>query len=330
VHFHHSLLRRDVYSSRMTRLSVPVSLGACLNWDYATSQPRIQRLYDEARQLQWDELRDIDWSLAASADAPAHADGYGPAALAASALGRYGSEFWPRFRREQQAWMVSQFLHGEQSALVVSARLAEVLPDLAAKGYAASQAAEEARHVAAFARYVRARVPEVYEVSPSFERLLEQMLGDARWDVLVLGMQVMIEALALGAFRLAASTFDDPLLRRITELVARDEARHVSFGVLLLEDVNRQLGADELRAREDFVITAAELLGERYLMTPVWERLEVPLSEGTEFARSNVMTRAYRATIFARVVHTLKRVHLFTPRVQAGFERLGLLAAGTR
>lgn len=311
----------------MTRLTVPVSLGACLNWDYTTSQPRIQRLYDEARQLQWDELRDIDWSLAPGEADMGDADAYGRTALAASSLGRYGVEFWPRFRREQQAWMVSQFLHGEQSALVVSARLAEVLPDLAAKGYAASQAAEEARHVSAFARYVQARVPVTYAVSPTFEHLLEQMLGDARWDVLVLGMQVMIEALALGAFRLAASTFDDPLLRRITELVARDEARHVSFGVLLLEDTCRQLAAPERAAREEFVLAAAELLGERYLMTPVWERLGVPLAEGTEFARSNAMTRAYRATIFARVVHTLKRVGLFTPRVQVGFEQLGLSSA---
>ncbi len=308
----------------MSQVIVPVSLGACLNWNYTSTQPRIQRLYDEARQLQWDELRDIDWSLPEAASA-APADAYGRAALAASPLGRYGTEFWPRFRREQQAWMVSQFLHGEQSALVVSARLAEVLPDLAAKRYAASQAAEEARHVASFERYARARVPLAYAVSPSFERLLEQMLGDRRWDVLVLGMQVMIEALALGAFRLAASTFDDPLLRRITELVARDEARHVSFGVLLLDEVYSQLDAAELRAREEFVLVAAELLSERYLMTPIWERLDVPLADGTEFARSNAMTRAYRATIFARVVHTLRRVGLFTQRVQAGFERLGLL-----
>jgi hypothetical protein len=313
----------------MLGLTVPVSIQTHLSWDYTTAHPRIQRLYDEARQLQWDEIKDIDWTCQSEA-AESDPSAFGRAAFNESFLAAYGESMWRHFRRQQQSWMVSQFLHGEQAALVVSARLAEVLPDVALKGYAASQAAEEARHVAVFLRYANERLSERYAVSPSFELLLEQILRDSQWDVLALGMHVMVEALALAAFRLANSTFEDPLIRRITHLTARDEARHVSFGVLLLDGLYTRMSASELRYREDFVLEAAALLGRRYLLTEVWERLGIDSGKGTDFARSNEMMKAYRCTIFARVVHTLNRVGLMTERVRTGFDRLGLVGAATR
>jgi hypothetical protein len=283
----------------------------------------------EARLSQWDESRDIDWAIH-DREPLREQSAFVREAFDNSPLGRYGESLWRRFLQEQQSWMVSQFLHGEQSSLVVSARLIEVLPDVGAKRYAASQAAEEARHVAVFARYADEWLPNQYAVSPSFECLLEQILRSSQWDVLALGMQVMIEALALAAFRLANSTFEDPLIRRITQLVARDEARHVSFGVMLLDGLYTQMSASELRYREEFVLEAAELLSRRYLLTEVWERLGVDAGIGTEFANTNEMMRSYRSTIFARVVHTLKQIGLMTPRVQDGFERLGLLGSSNR
>src|ERR1039458_5256736 len=234
----------DGYTTVMLGLTVPVSIQTHLSWDYTTAHPRIQRLYDEARQLQWDEIKDIDWTCQSEA-AESDPSAFGRAAFNESFLAAYGESMWRHFRRQQQSWMVSQFLHGEQAALVVSARLAEVLPDVALKGYAASQAAEEARHVAVFLRYANERLSERYAVSPSFELLLEQILRDSQWDVLALGMHVMVEALALAAFRLANSTFEDPLIRRITHLTARDEARHVSFGVLLLDGLYTRMSASE-------------------------------------------------------------------------------------
>jgi P-aminobenzoate N-oxygenase AurF len=314
----------------LPELTIPALVEARLSRDYATIHPRIQRLHGEARQLQWDESYDIDWTTQAVTAPPPEQSDYGRAAFDNSALARYGESMWRSFRHEQQAWMVSQFIHGEQSSLIVSARLTEVLPDVAAKGYAASQSAEEARHLAAFTRYARERRSTLYPASLSFECLLEQILRSGPWDFLALGMQIMIESLALAAFRLANSTFEDPLIRRITHLVARDEARHVSFGVLLLEGLYPRMSAAELRCREEFVLEAAELLSRRYLLTEVWEHLGIDVDEGTEFARSNVMMQAYRRTIFARVVHTLERIGLMTPYVQEGFTRLGLLGPSAR
>jgi hypothetical protein len=306
----------------MSDLTIPLTLGARLSWDHKSTHPGIARLYSEAKQLQWDES-DIEWGRH---HPPVRVDqtSFGRDAFDASTLGRYGETLWRAFRTEQQAWMVSQFLHGEQSALVVSARLAEVLPDTDSKGYAASQAAEEARHVAVFGRYAAERLSHSYPVFPSFEGLVGQILSDSRWDILALGMHVMIESLALGAFRLASTTFDDPLIRHITHLTSRDEARHVSFGVLLLDDVYGRLSEAELRYREEFVMEAADLLSRRYLLTDIWERLGVNADEGIEFARSNPMMKAYRCTIFGRVRRTLSAVGLMTQRIERQFDQLGL------
>jgi hypothetical protein len=112
-----------------------------------------------------------------------------------------------------------------------------VLPDVACKGYAATQAAEEARHGAVLLRYTHQRKLDPYPASRCFEQLLAQILSDRHWDIQALGMQIIVESLAWAAFRLAANTFEDPLIRRITELLARDEVRHISFGVLLLEGI---------------------------------------------------------------------------------------------
>jgi hypothetical protein len=304
-------------------LFIPAVSTLCLSWDYDAAHPQIQRLLDEGRRQQWADV-DIGWQRD---EPPVAVDqaAFGRTAFARSPLARYGPDLWDRFRHEQQTWMVSQFLHGEQGALVVSARLAEVLPDIAAKSYAATQAAEEARHVAVFARYSAERLPTRYPLSPSVGRLLSQILADRRWDFLALGMHVMIEALALGAFRLASSSFEDPLIRRITHLTSRDEARHVAFGILLLDGVYDTMTDTERREREDFVLEAADLLSRRYLLTEVWERLGVDRRAGTAFSATNEMMRAYRTTIFGRVVHTLRGVGLMTPRVQAGFASLGLV-----
>jgi len=313
----------------MPGLMVPVSTDVLLNWDYGPGNPRIQRLRDATRHSQWNELTEVEWNRREPPDSGTQS-AFGRAAFANSSLARYGDSMWARFQHEQQSWMISQFLHGEQSALVVSARLAEVLPDVDGKSYAAIQAAEEARHVAVFARYANERVPSRYAVSESFERLIEQILRDRQWDIQALGMHIMVESLALAAFRLAAFTFEDPLIRKITQLTARDEARHVSFGVLLLDDLYARMSAAELRYREDFVLEAADLLSRRYLLTEIWDRLEIDAAEGMEFTRSNPMMVEYRSTVFARVIHSLEQVSLMTERVRLGLDRLGLIAGAAK
>jgi hypothetical protein len=293
--------------------------------------PQLSALYQRAKTAQWNAATDVDWSIEVDFGSPLPDDSaYALGSFAASPLARRGRPMWDRYRWELQSWMVSQFLHGEQGALVVAGRLVETVPDLDSKYYAASQVADEARHVEAFSRYLREKAPSAYPVSPHLAALMTDILADRRWDITALGMQIMVEALAMAAFRLANSTFLDPLIRDIARLVARDEARHVSFGVLCLEGIYGQLTTAERADREELVLEAANLIRRRFLLEDVWERLEVDRAEGMSYAATDDLMVKYRQAIFAKVVAALARVGLMTERVRDGFERLGLLGYSAR
>lgn len=307
-------------------------VGVHLTWNYQPENQALATLYERGKQGQWNAATDLDWSVPVEYGSPLPDDsGYAVAAFEASPLARFGRPMWDRFRWEFQGWMVSQFLHGEQGALVAAARLVEVTPGIESKLYAASQVADEARHVEAFSRYLREKIPDAYPVSPPLAALLRDTLDDDRWDLTALGMQIMVEALAMAAFRLADRTFHDALIRQICRYVARDEARHVSFGVISLEQLYPELTSAEIADREEFVLEAAQLMSRRFLLGEIWERTGVDRTEGMEFARTNELMVGYRQAIFAKVVSSLSRIGLMTERVRGGFAGLDLLGfAGTR
>jgi hypothetical protein len=269
---------------------------------------------------------DIQWDTAVDFGGPLPDDSnYAMAAFMASPLVGRGRGMWDTFRWELQSWMVSQFLHGEQGALVVAGRLVETLPDLDGKLFAAGQTVDEARHVEVFSRYLRDKVPHPYEVSSPLKTLLTDILADSRWDVTALGMQIMVEALAMAAFRLANSTFHDDLIKQITQLVARDEARHVTFGVLCLEGVIAEMSTAERAEREELVLEAANLTRRRFLLAEIWERLDIDQVEGIRFAETNNLMVAYRKAMFSRLVPALDRIGLLTEHVLGGLDQLELL-----
>jgi hypothetical protein len=315
----------------MAGLTVTTPVEATLNWNYEPRADRVMALYERAKQAQWNASTDVEWSTPVEFGSPLPDDSYfAMSAFEVSPLARRGRPMWDTFRWELQSWMVSQFLHGEQGALVVAARLVEVVPDLDSKYYAASQAVDEARHVEAFSRYLRENVPDPYEISSPLRALLTDILSDTRWDVTALGMQIMVEALAMAAFRLANSTFNDDLIKDITRLVARDEARHVSFGVLSLGGIYRDMTPAELADREDLVLEAASLMRRRFLLEDVWDRLEVPRAEGVDFAANHELMIKYRQAIFAKVISSLANIGLLTERVRAGLAQLDLLDFGAQ
>ncbi|MBW3667576.1 MAG: ferritin-like domain-containing protein [Actinobacteria bacterium] len=288
-------------------------------------------LYEQAKAGQWNASTDIAWETPVPFGEPLGDDSaFVTEAFEMSSLGRFGRPFWDVFRWEFQSWMVSQFLHGEQGALVATARLVEVLPTVEGKLHAAGQVVDEARHLEAFSRYLREHVPEPYPISSPLADLLGDTLSDARWDVAALGMQVIVEGIAMAAFRLADSSFHDDLIRQIARMVARDEARHVAFGVIALEGLYDEMTSAERAEREEFVLEAADLMRRRFLLEDVWDRLGVARSEGVEFALSNPMMTQYRQTVFAKVVSTLRRIGLLSSSVTDGLAAMGLLggAAG--
>ncbi|MEU6217661.1 ferritin-like domain-containing protein [Streptomyces sp. NPDC047022] len=314
----------------MQDLDVQARVRTRLSWDYSTGSGRLRTLTRRAHDGQWDAERDIDWTAPVPFGAPLpDGSAFARASFEASPMAERGRAGWDDFRWQLQAWLVSQFLHGEQAALAVAARLVESLPTVEAKLCAATQVTDEARHVEVFARYLREHVPDPYPVNADLRALLEDVLRDSRWDMTALGMQIMVEALAMAAFRLAGSSFHDPLIRRISDLVARDEARHVSLGVVSLEEVYRELSSRELADREELVLEAAALMRRRFLLADVWERLDVDRTAGLAYAAGDPAMVMYRQTVFARVVSALVHIGLMSERVRQGLADLDLLSYGT-
>lgn len=312
-------------------LAIDAVMTAMLTWSYDCPPDRIGALYESAKLSQWNASTDIDWSIEVPFGEPL------PDTSAAawrtyqgSPLAGRGKPAFDAFRWAVQGWMACQFLHGEQAALVASARLVEVLPDLQAKLFASSQAGDEARHTDAFARYVREHVPGPYPISPALRELFQDGLRAKEWDLTALAVQCVAEPIALAAFRVAETTFHDDLIKQIAAKIARDEARHVSYGVLLLRDVLPQLSASEFARREELVLEAAALMCRRFLLGEIWERFDVPAAAGSAFAAADPGLAAFRRVLFSRVILMLGQVGLLTSRVRDGLGALGLLDRARR
>jgi hypothetical protein len=296
---------------------------------HESERARIASLYEQSKRLQWNASTDVDWSIGVDYGAELPEDSaFGLSAFASSPLAGRGRRGWDAFRWEFHSWLASQFAHGEEAALVASARLAAVLPDVEAKCFAAVQVGDEARHVEAFSRYVREKMPATYPVATPLARLLQDLLRDARWDITALGLHVILEGLAMAMLRMANSTFHDALIRDITRLAARDEGRHIAFGIVLLHAVYLELDEAGLAEREDVVLEAAGHMRSWFLLEDVWERVGVGRAEGLAFAQRNSMMVAYRQAVFAKVAGSLTRIGLMTDRVRGGLLDLGLLGVG--
>jgi P-aminobenzoate N-oxygenase AurF len=307
-------------------MKVPASVEARLDWDYAPDRPRVRALYEQAKQLQWNASTAVDWSIEVPfGEALPEDSALGRRAFAGSPLARFGRPTWDRFRWEFHSWLASQFAHGEQGAVVASARLAEVLPSAEAKCFAASQVADEARHVEAFSRYVREKMPQPYPIAEPLAAMLRDLLSDARWDMTALGLQIILEGLAMAALRLANSTLHDELIRDITRLAARDEARHIAFGIISLREHCPTLSAAERREREDVVLQSAALMREWFLLADVWERVGISRAEGMAFAAADETMVTYRQAVFSRAAAALTRIGLMSDRLASGLSALQLV-----
>jgi hypothetical protein len=301
-------------------------------WDYAQMRPQLTRLYEKGKASQWNATTDIDWSPEIHFGAPlepAGADRGGGLLLGEpspeSPFRKLTDEERTRLRWELQAWMVSQFPHGEQGALVATARLVETVPDVDSKYYAANQVADEARHVEAYARYLDEKLGHSYPISAPLESLLVDIMTERRWDITYLGMQIMVEGLALAAFGLGSTIFHDPVIKQITDYVMRDEARHVAFGVLSLQGLYPAMTSAELADREEFLLEATSLMHERFLLDQVWERMDIDVEAGKQFARQSTIMQGFRQMLFSKIVPNLRKLGLLTPRLRDHYGKLGIL-----
>jgi|TARA_B110000438_G_scaffold303538_1_gene365485 hypothetical protein len=291
------------------------------NWDYTIQDNRIAKLYELGKKLNWNVELDIDWDrpLVTSDELPVTFwDEYPPY----SALKDSDKKEFIRHRSSSQ---FSQFLHGEQGALLVASQLVSCAPTYQAKLYAASQAFDEARHVEAFSRYIQDRSKLMYPVGSGLKSLLDKILKDQRWDLKLIGMQIIIEGLALAAFNTAKAVTPDPVLKDILHLIIRDEARHVTFGVNYLEDFIENLTKEEREDRAMFAYEACVISKERLFPTDVFRKYGWDENEAREFSNEAGFALEFQRLLFSRVVPNLSRIGLLTEKVRPLYDKLGVL-----
>jgi hypothetical protein len=295
-------------------------------WEYDEGRDRLLSLYERGKEKQWNANTRLDWSIDVDPGSPENAPDY--------YIPIYGSDIYERMnekeryelRHHMSGWLNSQFLHGEQGALVCTAQIVQSVPDIDCKFYAATQVMDEARHCETYSRYLREKVELAYPINPNLKALLNDVVADPRWDMTCLGMQIMIEGLALAAFALIRDFSEEPLAKAINAYVMQDEARHVAFGRLSLRDFYPQLTQAERDEREEFVVYASYLMRDRLQGREVWEHLGLPVEECLEYTENSEMMGEFRKMLFSRIVPTIKDLGLFGPKVQKAFTDMGVIS----
>jgi len=222
-------------------------------------------------------------------------------------------------------WQLCQFLHGEQGALLATAQIVTAVPWFEGKQYASTQVMDEARHVEVFRRFVLEKLGHEYPVNGELRKLLDQILTDSRWDMKFLGMQIIVEGLALAAFGTLRDTTTNPLLRDLTAYVMEDEARHVAFGVLSLREFCLDLPEREREEREDFVYEACILMRDRIQSREVWQRLGLDADECVEHAERSGIAAQFRHRLFSKIVPNVKSLGLLSERQRERFHAIDIL-----
>jgi hypothetical protein len=307
--------------------NVPVTGAARFSWEYDDGRDRLLSLYQKGKDKQWDAQKRIDWDL--------EVDPVNVAGLPDEFNPLFGSEIWDKmnqrerdeFGRHQGSWLFSQFLHGEQGALTVSARIVETVPDLDSKFYAATQVMDEARHVELYARFMEDKLGMYYPINQDLAKLLAESLEDSRWDLPYLGMQVMIEGLALAAFGLYRDMSTTPLVKQLLAYVMQDEARHVAFGRLALKDYYAELTEKERAEREEFVVEGCYLMRDRFRGEEIFQQLGMPVAECMEYVDNSQMYQLYQSLLFTRIVPCVRDIGLWGDKVQKAYADMGVIDA---
>ena len=246
----------------------------------------------------------------ANAEANPAQNQWDEAAIAGTVLEKWDEKRFLQFGIENQNWMLSQFMHGEQGALLCTAKIVETVPWIDAKYYAATQVMDEARHVEVFSRYLDEKLSGHYPMNAHLGLLLDDIVSDSRWDMTYLGMQIMVEGLALAAFGFIHMMTTEPLLKKLLRYVMADEARHVAFGVLSLQEYYKELSAAELRERQEFAFEAAIRMKDRLVMQEVWERMEVPVADVVKVMQAAPERDDFQILLFSKIVPNLKKLGL--------------------
>ena len=292
-------------------------------WDYTVQSEELHKLYERGKTSQWNASLDLDWST----DVDLEQDLFDPDPAIAE------EPWFKKLTKREQIRLVvelntqslSQFLHGEQGALIATSQLVGAVPTADAKLYAGTQVVDEARHVEVFERYVREKTNGAYDITENLFLLLKAIAEESRWDFKFLGMQLLVEGLALAAFIAMMDRCREPLLRKLLRLVLQDEARHVAYGVLSLRNFYNEMNEKDRLERQEFVFEATVHMRDRLFSTQAYERLGIDLESVKDFHSRSEHVRHFRKLMFANVVPNMKKIGLLDGFLQEKYDEIGIL-----
>jgi P-aminobenzoate N-oxygenase AurF len=301
------------------------SVDAYMAETYDFSDHDLNALYQKTKANQWDVNTDIDWSYELNPD--------NPLGMPDGTLLIYGTDIWNKLdekgraeiRHHSQGWTLSQVLHGEQAAMICAAKLAAAEESLSARLCAAGQMIDEARHIEAFGRLVNDKLPISYPMSKALKSLLEDTITSNKLDMTNLGMQVLVEGIALSLFQSIVAYSKDPFIKDLVSRIQRDEARHFAMGRITLCRVYKEMSGTERKEREEFVAEGAHTLYEHLCADDIWEPMGLSKKECSHLVRNSEVANSMRRSIFRRLVPTIREMGLLSPRVRDTFEKLGVL-----
>jgi len=322
---------------RADRDEVRASLTALYSWSYEPEIDQLRTLYANGLERQWIAARDLDWDRGIDREAFT-------ATLNMGGIPIGETDFWRSLpletrwnvSRASAAFMLSNFLHGEQGALMVAGQLVNAVPHMDGKFYAATQTLDEARHVEVFAAYIQ-KLEEIHPITPGLKDLLDAVTAAGSWKMKAVGMQVVTEGLALYFFRDLRNQTREPLLKQLLTYVSRDEARHTGYGIKYLSHVVPTLDAAESRELQDFAFETTRMLmasragnSMRDRIFGVWERAGVDPSEALERLgreRDLIADQLKRSggrygPVSGFIIPTLRAIGLYSERTAGHFKQM--------
>ncbi len=306
------------------------SHNARFDWSYPSDMPEMHKLYERAKANQWNGS-DLPWHTNVdplNPEVPVLPRSFVDFDGLRSRGIHLSRDEEQRFLHSLASWMLSQFLHGEQGALLAAAQVTEAVQFFDGKLYGATQVMDEGRHVEVFHRYLDEKMGRLYQVNDNLFTIIDSLMTDSRWDMKFLGMQIMVEGLALGAFGTLYQLTSEPLLKMLLRNVIQDEARHVHYGVLALrEHIAKELSESERREREDWAFEVALLMRNRFMAFEVYEEWfegTISRDEWKRFVNEVPGMKLFRQVMFSRLVPNLKEIGLLSPRIMPHYDRVGL------
>jgi hypothetical protein len=304
--------------------SVPQGFEAAFDWRFDEGRSHMMHLYQKGKDMQWDALGRIDWDQDLDPDNPMQMPDELSFLFHTPMWAKMSAKERAEVRRHFQAWTISQFLQGEQAAMICAAKIVQQVPDLDAKFYASTQVMDEARHVEAYKKLLE-KIDLAYPMTKPLQTLVDQALRDSRWDMTYLAMQVVIEGLALAAFGNIREYSRNRLTQQVNAYVMQDESRHVAFGRLALRDYYPHLTEAERNEREEFLVEACYHMRDRFEQRETFAILGLPVEECVRLQNDSDYMRIFRTMLFQRIVPIVRDIGLWSDKIQNAYREMGVM-----